>query len=147
MDAACWRTVFERRRPLLIAGSLYNFAVLTLATAQAQTIHEMLAIRFIAGLGLGGLMPNAMALVGDYSPKKSRVVIMMIISTGFTAGAALGGFVAAWLIPAFGWRAVFYFGGIIPLAIALLMFKYLPESLQFLVLRGKSNLKKPSAAG
>jgi len=125
------------RRPLLIAGCLY-FSVLTLATAQAQTIHQMLAIRFMAGLGLGGMMPNSMALVGEYSPKKSRVVIMMIISTGFTAGAALGGFVAAWLIPAFGWRAVFYFGGIIPLAIAAIMFRNLPESLQFLVLRGKS---------
>jgi len=107
-------------------------------TAQAQTIEQMLAIRFIAGLGLGGMMPNAMALVGEYSPKKSRVVIMMIISTGFTAGAALGGLVAAWLIPAFGWRAVFYFGGMIPLVIGILMFKYLPESLQYLVLRGKS---------
>ena len=125
------------RRPLLIIGSLY-FAVLTLLTTQAHTINEMLAIRFIAGLGLGGMMPNAMALVGEYSPKKSRVVIMMIISTGFTAGAALGGFVAAWLIPAFGWRAVFYFGGMIPLVIAILMFKYLPESLQYLVLSGKS---------
>ena len=124
------------RRPLLIIGSLY-FAVLTLATTQAHTINQMLAIRFIAGLGLGGMMPNAMALVGEYSPKKSRVVIMMIISTGFTAGAALGGFVAAWLIPAFGWRAVFYFGGIIPLVIAVVMFKYLPESLQYLVLQGK----------
>lgn len=125
------------RRPLLIAGSLY-FAVTTMLTAQAQTIEQMLAIRFIAGLGLGGMMPNAMALVGEYSPKKSRVVIMMIISTGFTAGAALGGLVAAWLIPAFGWRAVFYFGGMIPLVIGILMFKYLPESLQYLVLRGKS---------
>jgi AAHS family 4-hydroxybenzoate transporter-like MFS transporter len=111
---------------------------MTLLTAQAQTIDQMLVIRFIAGLGLGGMMPNAMALVGEYSPKKSRVVIMMIISTGFTAGAALGGFVAAWLIPAFGWRAVFYFGGMIPLVIGLLMFKYLPESLQYLVLQGKS---------
>jgi MFS transporter, AAHS family, 4-hydroxybenzoate transporter len=125
------------RRPMLIAGSLY-FAVVTLLTAQAHTIDQMLAIRFIAGLGLGGMMPNAMALVGEYSPKKSRVMIMMIISTGFTAGAAIGGFVAAWLIPAFGWRAVFYFGGVIPLVIGLLMFKYLPESLQYLVLRGKN---------
>jgi AAHS family 4-hydroxybenzoate transporter-like MFS transporter len=125
------------RRPMLIAGSLY-FAVATLLTAQAQTINQMLAIRFIAGLGLGGMMPNAMALVGEYSPKKSRVLIMMIISTGFTAGAAIGGFLAAWLIPEFGWRAVFYFGGVIPLVIGGLMLKYLPESLQYLVLRGKS---------
>ena len=125
------------RRPLLIAGSLY-FAVLTLITAQANTINEMLAIRFIAGIGLGGMMPNAMALVGEYSPKKNRIMILMIVGTGFTAGAALGGFMAFWLIPAFGWRAVFYFGGIIPLVLAALMLKYLPESMQYLVVRGKS---------
>ncbi|HEV2201128.1 MAG TPA: MFS transporter [Bryobacteraceae bacterium] len=125
------------RRPMLIAGSLY-FAVLTLITAQANTINQMLAIRFIAGIGLGGMMPNATALVGEYSPKKSRIIILMIVGTGFTAGAALGGFVAAWLIPLFGWRSVFYFGGVIPLVIAALMFRYLPESMQYLVLRGKS---------
>ena len=49
--------------------------------------------------------------------------------------AALGGFVAAWLIPQFGWRAVFYFGGTVPIVIAGLMFFWLPESLQFLVLK------------
>jgi MFS transporter, AAHS family, 4-hydroxybenzoate transporter len=125
------------RRPMLIAGALY-FSLLTLVTAQAHSIHQMLAIRFIAGIGLGGMMPNAMALVGEYSPKKSRITIMMIVSTGFTAGAMLGGFVSAWLIPAFGWRAVFYFGGVVPLVLAAFMVKSLPESMQYLVLRGKS---------
>jgi len=60
----------------------------------------------------------------------------MAITVGFTAGAAIGGFVAAVLIPAFGWRSVFYFGGAIPLAIALAMIIWLPESLQFMVLSG-----------
>ena len=125
------------RRPMLIAGAVY-FSLLTLITAQAHSVHQMLAIRFIAGIGLGGMMPNAMALVGEYSPKKSRITIMMIVSTGFTAGAMLGGFVAAWLIPSFGWQAVFYFGGAIPLVVAVLMVKNLPESMQYLVLRGKN---------
>ncbi len=124
------------RRPMLIGGCLY-FAAATLLTTQVHTIHQMLAIRFIAGLGLGGMMPNAMTLAGECSPKKQRVLVMMIAGTGFTAGAALGGFLAAWLIPAFGWRAVFYFGGVIPLVIGLLMFLYLPESLQYLVIHGK----------
>lgn len=123
------------RRPMLIAGSLY-FAAATLLTTQARTLDQMLVIRFLAGLGLGGIMPNSAALVSEYSPKKSRVAMIMITQTGFTAGAALGGFIAAWLIPAFGWRAVFYLGGSIPLVIGLLMLLYLPESLEFLVLRG-----------
>jgi MFS transporter, AAHS family, 4-hydroxybenzoate transporter len=128
------------RRPVLIGAALY-FSAFTLLTARVNSVPELLAIRFIAGIGLGGIMPNAMALVGEYSPLGVRILVMMIVSTGFTAGAALGGFVAAGLIPSFGWRAVFYFGGVIPFMVALLMFFWLPESLQFLVLRGKSKEK------
>ncbi|MEQ1884507.1 MAG: MFS transporter [Bryobacteraceae bacterium] len=125
------------RRPVLIGASLY-FSALTLLTARASTVNEMLLIRFLAGIGLGGIMPNTMALVGEYAPARLRITAMVIVSNGFNAGAALGGFVAAWLIPAFGWRSVFLFGGLIPLVIATLMFFLLPESLQFLVVRKKS---------
>jgi AAHS family 4-hydroxybenzoate transporter-like MFS transporter len=62
---------------------------------------------------------------------------MMCITVGFTIGAALGGFVAAWMIPAFGWRSVFIFGGVVPLVIALAMVWGLPESPQFLAVSGR----------
>jgi MFS transporter, AAHS family, 4-hydroxybenzoate transporter len=128
------------RRPVLIAAALY-FAVLTLWTATASSAKELLAIRFIAGFGLGGIMPNAMALAGEYSPARIRVTVMMLVSNFFTVGAAIGGFIAAGLIPRYGWRSVFIFGGIVPLVVSLLMIFLLPESLQFLVLRGKSKEK------
>ncbi len=121
------------RRPVLITVTLC-FSGLTFLTAQAANVQQMLAIRFLAGMALGAIMPNAVALVGEYSPRKLRVTIMMIVGNGFTAGAAFGGFIAAWLIPRFGWRSVFYFGAAAPLAIAFLMIFALPESLQFLVL-------------
>src|SRR6266705_2157996 len=95
-------------------------------------------IRIYIICALGVIMPNAMTLVGEYSPRRLRILLMMLISNGFNAGAVLGGFLSASLIPAFGWRSVFYFGGAIPFVIALLMFFSLPESLQFLALRGKS---------
>jgi AAHS family 4-hydroxybenzoate transporter-like MFS transporter len=66
---------------------------------------------------------------------------MMIVGNGFNLGAALGGFVAAWLIPNFGWRSVFYFGGAVPLVVAILMIFFLPESLQLMVLRGADSKK------
>jgi AAHS family 4-hydroxybenzoate transporter-like MFS transporter len=94
-------------------------------------------VRVIGGIGMGAIMPNAMALVGEYSPRRSRVTIMMVVSNGFTAGAALGGFVAAWLLPRYGWRSVFYFGSAVPLAIAVAMIALLPESLQFMALQGR----------
>jgi len=124
------------RRPVLIAVTLC-FSALTFLTARASDVQQMLAIRFLAGMALGGIMPNAVALVGEYSPNKLRVTIMMIVGNGFTAGAAFGGFIAAWLIPRFGWRSVFYFGAAAPLAIAAIMIFALPESLQFLVLHRK----------
>jgi AAHS family 4-hydroxybenzoate transporter-like MFS transporter len=125
------------RRPVLIGLTLY-FAIATLLTARADTPGQLLVIRFLAGIGLGGIMPNAVALVGEYSPLRSRVLIMMVVGNFFSAGAAIGGFLAAWLIPNFGWRSVFYFGGAIPLAVALAMWVALPESLPFLALRRKS---------
>jgi len=124
------------RRPVLIAVTCC-FSVLTLLTARAASVAEMLLIRFFAGAVLGAIMPNAVALVGEYSPRKLRVTVMMIVGNGFTAGAAFGGFIAAWLIPRFGWRSVFYFGAAAPLVIAAVMIAALPESLQFLVLHRK----------
>jgi AAHS family 4-hydroxybenzoate transporter-like MFS transporter len=125
------------RRPVLIGATLY-FSLLTLMTARVTSLDELLAIRFIGGLGLGAIMPNAVALVGEYSPRRSRVMAMLVVSNGFTIGAAVAGFIAAYLIPNFGWRSVFYFGGTVPLVIGLLMFVSLPESLQFMTLRRKS---------
>jgi MFS transporter, AAHS family, 4-hydroxybenzoate transporter len=125
------------RRPILIGATLF-FSVMTLVTAQVTSVPQLLIVRFIAGIGLGSIIPNATALIGEYSPKRSRVSLMATISVGFTAGAAIGGFIAAWLIPNFGWRSVFYFGGAVPLVIALLMWVWLPESLQFLVLRNRN---------
>lgn len=125
------------RRPVLIALTVL-FAALTLLTGRANSIPELLIIRFIAGMGLGGIQPNGMALVGEYSPRSVRILLMMVVSNGFNIGAAFGGFVSAWLIPSFGWRSVFYFGGVLPLILAVVMFFLLPESLQFLVLHGKN---------
>jgi AAHS family 4-hydroxybenzoate transporter-like MFS transporter len=131
------------RRPVLI-GSTYFFAAMMLVTARATSVQELIVLRFITGLGLGSVIPSATALIGEFSPKRHRVTLMMIITVGFTAGAAFGGLVAAWLIPQFGWRSVFYFGGGVPVVVAAAMYLWLPESLQFLVLRDKSG---PPAGG
>ena len=126
------------RRPVLI-GSTWFFAAMMIVTARASSIEELIVLRFITGLGLGSVIPSATALIGEYSPARSRVTLMMTITVGFTAGAAFGGLIAAWLIPLFGWRSVFYFGGIVPLVVAVGMYFWLPESLQMLVLRGQQD--------
>jgi AAHS family 4-hydroxybenzoate transporter-like MFS transporter len=122
------------RRPVIVWSTLF-FSVMTIATSFAQNLEQLLWLRFIAGIGMGSIVPNATALVGEFSPKASRVTFVMCITVGFTVGAALGGFIAAWMIPVFGWRSVFMFGGIVPLIIAVIMLFSLPESLQFLAVR------------
>jgi AAHS family 4-hydroxybenzoate transporter-like MFS transporter len=124
------------RRPVLILGTFF-YAVMTVLTARSESFEQLLMLRFIGGIGMGSIIPNATALIGEYSPLRYRVTLIMTITVGFTAGAALGGFVAAWLMPVFGWRSVFLFGGIVPLIVGVAMLFALPESLQFLVVRGK----------
>jgi MFS transporter, AAHS family, 4-hydroxybenzoate transporter len=128
------------RRPILVGSCLF-FSITTLLTARAQSVDQLLIIRFIAGIGLGAIMPNVMALVSEYTPRRLRVTMMMVVSNGFTAGAAIGGFIAAWLIPTYGWRSVFYCGGAIPLLIGAAMLFALPESIQFMVVKGKDGGK------
>lgn len=125
------------RRPVLIGSTLF-FSVCMLLTPLATSIGQLQVIRFITGLGLGAVMPNAMALAGEYSPLRRKVTLMMLVSCGFTVGAVLGGLLSAALIPQYGWQSVFYVGGTAPLLIGVLMFFFLPESMQFLVLKGRN---------
>jgi len=125
------------RRPVLVGATLF-FSAMTLATAWADNVTQLLTLRLIAGIGMGCIIPNSTALIGEFSPKHLRVTLMMCITVGFTGGAAVAGYIAAWLIPAFGWQSVFVFGGAVPLVVALFMAWGLPESLQFLAVRQRS---------
>lgn len=124
------------RRPVIVAAALF-FGVMTLLTARASTVPQLLAMRLLAGIGLGTIVSNASSLVGEYSSKRMRATMIMYAGVGFTGGAAFGGFIAAALIPSYGWRSVFVFGGAIPILIGVAMLAALPESLQFMALRGK----------
>jgi AAHS family 4-hydroxybenzoate transporter-like MFS transporter len=125
------------RRPVIIGATVF-FGVMTLATTQATTIQQLLVFRLVAGIGMGTIIPNASALVSEYMPQRLRPTMVMIVGVGFTAGAAVGGFIANALIPRFGWQSVFVLGGIVPLVIAVAMAVALPESLQLMVLRKKN---------
>jgi AAHS family 4-hydroxybenzoate transporter-like MFS transporter len=123
------------RRPVLLGCTAFVGAMM-IATAFAGSLAHLLALRFVTGCGLGGIMGNAVALVSEYSPARKRARLTMWVSCGFTLGAAFGGIVSAVVIPLAGWRAVFALGGIVPLLIAAVMAWALPESMQFLIARG-----------
>ena len=94
--------------------------------------------RFIAGLGLGGVMPNAIALMTEYSPKKLKSTLVSIMFSGYSVGGMLAAGLAILLIGQFGWRSLFFVGAL-PLLLLPLMYKTLPESPRFLLLKNDHN--------
>jgi MFS transporter, AAHS family, 4-hydroxybenzoate transporter len=122
------------RRPIMIAATAW-FGLGSLATSFASSLDEMLWLRFLTGLGLGGALPNAVALVSEYAPGRRRATLITAMFCGFSIGAALGGVLASQIVPVLGWRAVFWIGGAIPLALVPLIFWKLPESLRVLLAR------------
>jgi AAHS family 4-hydroxybenzoate transporter-like MFS transporter len=130
---------FGRRRPLIAATCA--FAVFTLATVGVTSYTELLACRFLAGLGLGGAIPCISALTSEYVSTRRRSIAVATLWAGFPLGGMLGGFSSAWLIPRFGWQAVFVVGGVLPLLAAIALTLWLPESLRFLVARQGDQLR------
>lgn len=124
-------------RKKAIIGGLVVFGLFTLGTSFATTIPELLITRTLAGIGLGGAVPNAVALMAEYAPSKRRTFSVAVLYIGYTIGSATGGVIAARMIPVEGWPSVFILGGVMPLLVALLLLGTLPESVRFLALRGK----------
>ena len=125
-------------RKKIIIFSTAAFGLGALATALVQDLNSLLVIRFLTGLGLGGAMPNTVAMTSEYNPQRRRATMVMIMFCGFSIGAALGGFLAADLIPRFGWRSVFIVGGIAPLLLLPVLVWRLPESVRFLATAGQA---------
>ena len=123
-------------RKKIIVLSTLAFGLGALITAVVSDLNALLVIRFLTGLGLGGAMPNAIAMTAEFNPQRRRATMVMIMFCGFSVGAALGGLLAAWLIPQFGWRAVFVVGGLAPLLMVPILMLRLPESVRFLATRG-----------
>ncbi|WP_245313028.1 MFS transporter, partial [Bradyrhizobium macuxiense] len=121
-------------RKTIIIFSTLAFGVGTVATAFADDVTTLLVIRLLTGLGLGGAMPNAVAMISEFSPHRRRATMVMIMFCGFSVGAALGGLLAAAMIPHYGWRSVFLVGGVAPLLLAPILAWRLPESVRFLAL-------------
>jgi AAHS family 4-hydroxybenzoate transporter-like MFS transporter len=122
-----------RKRVLVTAVGV--FGVATVASAFATELFQLSVLRFVTGLGLGAAMPNAVTLMSEYCPSARRSMLTNLMFCGFPLGAAFGGFLAAWMIPQWGWQSVLLLGGIAPLLLTAVMLALLPESVRFLVAR------------
>jgi AAHS family 4-hydroxybenzoate transporter-like MFS transporter len=127
---------FGRSRILALCTAL--FGVLNIASAYATSVETFTILRFLCGIGLGGAIPNVMALVSEYAPLRKRATLVAITWCGFALGAVLGGLLSVGLIAKFGWTSVFIAGGVLPLCIVPLIVIALPDSIKFLTLKKKN---------
>lgn len=124
------------RKRVLVFSCLF-FGLASLGTAYAETLNMLTFWRFLTGLGLGAAMPNAITLVSEFAPKRCRSMAINTMYCGFPLGAAGGGVISSWLIPSYGWHSVLLAGAIAPLVLTVLLVLFLPESVKYLVHRGK----------
>ena len=125
---------YGRRNGVIIPTAL--FGVFALATVYAYDFKSLFIFRVLIGIGLGGALSNAIAMVAEGAPQRSRATLVSIMYAAFPLGGVLGGPLAAAIIPRFGWPSVFVVGGVLPLLLAVALALWLKESIRFLVVSG-----------
>ncbi|BDR15889.1 MFS transporter [Vibrio sp. STUT-A11] len=123
-----------RKKTILMCVVL--FSAVSAINGLASTPWQFGILRFIAGLGIGGVMPNVVSLMTEYSPKKSRSTLVALMFSGYAVGGMMSAGLGIWIVPRFGWEIMFFLAAV-PLALLPLMIKYLPESLTFLVTQNR----------
>jgi AAHS family 4-hydroxybenzoate transporter-like MFS transporter len=124
---------FGRRVALI--GSVLVFALPTVAIAAVDTLLALGTLRFIAGLGLGGALPNAAALASEFVPRRVRPLAVTLTIVCVPLGGTLGALLGGQVLPLFGWRVLFAIGGALPVIVALVLIRFLPESPRYLARR------------
>ncbi|ENV00614.1 MFS transporter [Acinetobacter variabilis] len=119
-----------RKNVILICVTLFSGFTFWGGFASGPT--EFGILRFIAGLGIGGVLPNLVALTSEYAPQKMRSTLVTTMFSGYAVGGIMAALLGAWFTPSFGWEIMFYIAGI-PLLMLPILYFYLPESLTFLV--------------
>ncbi len=126
------------RKPVLIANLLL-IGAFSLASAFAQSLATLSLLRFVTGVGIGGVMPNTVALTSDYAPQRYRATFVTFMFCGNTAGSFLGGQLVARMLPQLGWQSIFVVGGLAPILLVPALLLWLPESARFLLARARSS--------
>jgi MFS transporter, AAHS family, 4-hydroxybenzoate transporter len=122
-------------RKWVIVTSTFIFGIFSIMTARATSLEELVLWRFMTGLGLGGAMSNVIALASEYVPKRMQLALVGALLCGMPLGGLLSSLFGLVMIPLWGWGSVVYLGGVLPLIVALVSIKLLPESLRFLALQ------------
>lgn len=126
------------RRKMIIA-SLVLTGISIIFTASAHTLGEFIVLRFISGLGAGTLLASQATLAAEFSPEKYRALAVTTVTAGYPAGAMMTSVIGSIVMPDYGWRGMFWFGGATTLAFAIVAFLLIPESLKYLFEKRPAN--------
>jgi AAHS family 4-hydroxybenzoate transporter-like MFS transporter len=126
--------MFGRKKAIIL--SCLIFGGFTWAGAWANSLEAMWWLRLLAGIGIGGLLPNLIALNAEFAPRRLRATMIILMFTGITFGGSVPGAVAAWLVPQHGWPIIFVIGGVAPIVMAAVAGLWLPESIKYLTVKG-----------
>ena len=128
-------------RKNVIIASTFIFGLFSILTVLSTNLTQLMMFRVLTGLGLGGALPNIIALTAEFSPKRLRSTMVSITFIGVPAGSLISGFITARMILSFGWESIFYLGGILPILLGLILIFALPESIRFQVAKGAGSGK------
>jgi len=134
-------------RKALLVASMIVFGAASLASSYSDGLTALIAWRFVTGLGLGGAMPMTITLASEFCPGARRSSLVTSMFCGFTLGSALGGLIAAQVLPRSGWRILLAGGGVAPLLLAPALGLWLPESVRFLVRMGNAHERIAAVLG
>ena len=123
--------VIGRRKVIILSVALVGVSILL--TARATTLAEFVFLRFASGLGAGAMLACQAALAAEFSPEKYRSLSVAATTAGYPLGAVMTSIVAGFIMPNFGWQGMFWFGGGITLAMTLIAWAWIPESLKYLL--------------
>ncbi len=124
-----------RKKAMTICVVLFSGFIVLNGLVRSPT--EFGICRFIAGLGIGGVMPNVVALMSEYAPRRIRSTLVAIMFSGYSVGGMLSAGLGMLLLPSFGWQAVFFVAGVPLLLLLPLIMKFLPESVGFMIRHGR----------
>ncbi|MBY4697928.1 MFS transporter [Burkholderia latens] len=124
---------FGRRHAVI--GSVFLFGVATCAIGFAPDVATIALLRFCAGLGIGGALPTATTMTAEYTPARRRTMMVTATIVCVPLGGMLAGLFAHEVLPRYGWRALFFAGGALPLVLGFVLVRALPESPRYLARR------------
>lgn len=122
-------------RRMAVIASVFVFGIATCCIGLSPDIYTIAALRFIAGLGIGGALPSSTTVTAEFTPARRRTLAVTATIVCVPLGGMLAGLFAGVVLPLYGWRGLFFIGGSFPIALGVVLLATLPESPRFLARR------------